>query len=405
MATKKPKGTTSAKKAAPKKAASKPAPNLSNQPSAPKKATVAKPKYTIKGTQVSSNLPAVRQNTLPAVTTRNLPVKYKGKAVPKNLATRLGTALSKTKGKGKMIGTGLLAAGAAYAAYKAGKPSSSATKSKPVSILKGVNRRDDVGKPLTPTVIKKGDSPKPTTPTVLKKGETPKPSNPKSDTPKPSTPKPKPNNPKKQEVKPKATPEFKRDVQMSEVKTLGAKDIKPTYSKMPEVKNVNISKPSTDKPKYSKERIARMENRAGRKAERMSNRAGRAVERASKLVGKLKYGGSIKAKNGKKFPDLNKDGKITKADILKGRGVIAKKGASVRKAAFGDMLGKAAGSGMFGLAGMAANKMFGGKKKPVMGGGEMPTAAPAMKKGGKVAAKKKMMKSGGKMDKCKYGCK
>ena len=28
---------------------------------------------------------------------------------------------------------------------------------------------------------------------------------------------------------------------------------------------------------------------------------------------------------GKKFPDLNKDGKITKADILRGRGVIKKK--------------------------------------------------------------------------------
>jgi hypothetical protein len=37
-----------------------------------------------------------------------------------------------------------------------------------------------------------------------------------------------------------------------------------------------------------------------------------------------------KAKNGKSFPDLNKDGKITKADILKGRGVIAKKGAKLR---------------------------------------------------------------------------
>ena len=30
-------------------------------------------------------------------------------------------------------------------------------------------------------------------------------------------------------------------------------------------------------------------------------------------------------KNGTKFPDLNKDGKITKADILMGRGVIPKK--------------------------------------------------------------------------------
>ena len=30
-------------------------------------------------------------------------------------------------------------------------------------------------------------------------------------------------------------------------------------------------------------------------------------------------------KNGTKFPDLNKDGKITKADILMGRGVIPNK--------------------------------------------------------------------------------
>ena len=39
-----------------------------------------------------------------------------------------------------------------------------------------------------------------------------------------------------------------------------------------------------------------------------------------------------KAKNGKSFPDLNKDGKITRADILKGRGVIAKKGVTIKKA-------------------------------------------------------------------------
>ena len=38
-----------------------------------------------------------------------------------------------------------------------------------------------------------------------------------------------------------------------------------------------------------------------------------------------------KAKNGKSFPDLNKDGKITKADVLKGRGVIAKSGAKIKK--------------------------------------------------------------------------
>lgn len=55
-----------------------------------------------------------------------------------------------------------------------------------------------------------------------------------------------------------------------------------------------------------------------------------------KTRGMLKKGGKVtKAKNGKSFPDLNKDGKITKADILKGRGVIAKKGMSVKKCKYG----------------------------------------------------------------------
>ena len=49
-----------------------------------------------------------------------------------------------------------------------------------------------------------------------------------------------------------------------------------------------------------------------------------------KYVPKQKSGGKTKKnKSGGSFPDLNKDGKITKADILKGRGVIAKKGAKV----------------------------------------------------------------------------
>ncbi len=38
----------------------------------------------------------------------------------------------------------------------------------------------------------------------------------------------------------------------------------------------------------------------------------------------------IMAKGGS-FPDLNKDGKVTKADILKGRGVIKKMGGSTKK--------------------------------------------------------------------------
>lgn len=57
---------------------------------------------------------------------------------------------------------------------------------------------------------------------------------------------------------------------------------------------------------------------------------------AVKTRGMMKKGGKVtKAKNGKSFPDLNKDGKITKADILKGRGVIAKKGMSVKKCKYG----------------------------------------------------------------------
>jgi len=76
-----------------------------------------------------------------------------------------------------------------------------------------------------------------------------------------------------------------------------------------------------------------------------------------------KKGGVVKAKKGGSFPDLNKDGKITKADILKGRGVIAKKGAALKKQA---------------------------------------AVAIAMKKAGKTP---KTMKSGGAMKKCAYGCK
>jgi hypothetical protein len=53
-------------------------------------------------------------------------------------------------------------------------------------------------------------------------------------------------------------------------------------------------------------------------------------QRASLGKKKMKNGGKAKS-----FPDLNKDGKVTKADILKGRGVIAKKGASMKKCKYG----------------------------------------------------------------------
>ena len=102
-----------------------------------------------------------------------------------------------------------------------------------------------------------------------------------------------------------------------------------------------------------------------------------------------KKGGVVKAKKGGSFPDLNKDGKITKADILKGRGVIAKKGAKLKKAQSGasfknitDMFGRTGG-----FDGGMRNQM----------------AASILKK--KKAAAAPTMKSGGKMKKCAYGCK
>lgn len=46
----------------------------------------------------------------------------------------------------------------------------------------------------------------------------------------------------------------------------------------------------------------------------------------------MQCGGAKKMKSGgSKFPDLTGDGKVTRADILKGRGVIKKKGGQVKK--------------------------------------------------------------------------
>jgi hypothetical protein len=92
---------------------------------------------------------------------------------------------------------------------------------------------------------------------------------------------------------------------------------------------------------------------------------------------RLKKGGVVKAKNGKSFPDLNKDGKITKADILKGRGVIAKKGATLKKQA----------------AVAIAMKKAGKAPKKMQYGGAAASMVPPM------------MKKGGTTKKCKYGCK
>jgi len=100
-------------------------------------------------------------------------------------------------------------------------------------------------------------------------------------------------------------------------------------------------------------------------------------EAMKEAMDKKKMGGAVKAKNGKSFPDLNKDGKITKADILKGRGVIAKSGAKLKKQAAVAIAMKKAGKA---------------PKKMQYGGAAASMVPPMMKKGG--ATKK-----------CKYGCK
>lgn len=56
-----------------------------------------------------------------------------------------------------------------------------------------------------------------------------------------------------------------------------------------------------------------------------------------RTIGKMKMGGKM-AKDGASFPDLNKDGKITQADILKGRGVIKKNGGPLKKAMMGSSM-------------------------------------------------------------------
>jgi len=171
--------------------------------------------------------------------------------------------------------------------------------------------------------------------------------------------------------------------------------------------------------------------------DRQANKGKPGYDKDGYPLKKKKMGGAVKkAKSGGSFPDLNKDGKVTKADILVGRGVIkAKKGKAVKKAQLGGLLGKIGGGkgllskaiggiggkdpnffgGMFGLLGRRKQKTA----QPAAQQSAAPAAnQPAMKKGGKlkkqaavaIAMKKagktpKTMKSGGKMKKCAYGCK
>jgi hypothetical protein len=86
-----------------------------------------------------------------------------------------------------------------------------------------------------------------------------------------------------------------------------------------------------------------------------------------------------KAKSGGSFPDLNKDGKITKADILKGRGVIAKSGAKMK---MGGAMAKQA------AIAIAMKKEGKTPKKKMQYGGSSASMAPTMKKGGMMKMKR-----------------
>lgn len=68
----------------------------------------------------------------------------------------------------------------------------------------------------------------------------------------------------------------------------------------------------------------RKADRLYRKADKTGNRIAAASAKIDSVT--MKKGGSTKS-----FPDLNKDGKVTKADILKGRDVIKKKGGTIKK--------------------------------------------------------------------------
>jgi hypothetical protein len=113
------------------------------------------------------------------------------------------------------------------------------------------------------------------------------------------------------------------------------------------------------KAQYGDRITGRQKKRLGRIAEKNPERAKEVAERMKLRATRRKRGSEIydslspkedlpafkartmaeakSAKNGKSFPDLNKDGKITKADILKGRGVI-KNGGKVKKAQAGKSI-------------------------------------------------------------------
>lgn len=141
-----------------------------------------------------------------------------------------------------------------------------------------------------------------------------------------------------------------------------------------------------------KERATRFE-RGKRVAQSSGSRASANPAREDYLKSKVEAVKGMlkrpKAKDGKSFPDLNKDGKITKADILKGRGVI-KNGGKVKKAQAGltasnKRVGPVDPKGAWTKV---QEQTIAGKKTPVSLKKDKQLGATKMKSGGKMKKKK-----------------
>ena len=141
-----------------------------------------------------------------------------------------------------------------------------------------------------------------------------------------------------------------------------------------------------------------------------------------------RLGSPSKAKSGGSFPDLNKDGKITKKDILIGKGVLpktAKKGGKVKKAQIGtkltkfieDVGSKGTKAVVEGAKRIGAGLGVDSWKKDIAKSDSIYNdqlqkkatqdlqKKKTVQKNKKGGVTKKTMKMGGKTKKCAYGCK
>ena len=111
-------------------------------------------------------------------------------------------------------------------------------------------------------------------------------------------------------------------------------------------KNINMRPPFTPEERKKMPKVGNMGSaKSGKSIKKAQNgtpiKKFKSAEEAGAAgfkkdtTGKFTKSIKPKAKDGASFPDLNKDGKVTRADILKGRGVIAKKGASMKKCKYG----------------------------------------------------------------------